>query len=214
MPPPGYQAVPTGSQGVHGVQVVTVLDCVRHLSAVHQRILRLERVSEPVELLEPGIGVVFAVLGVTGNLDGDDVLGDVLTPVGAEGSTEYPGADEGAPLLVLAPARQLPLGEQPLVLRGLLGTDVNDDNVQLTHDGGSLAYPCADLGRRSRWVNPCRTARGHQPTRTRSAALRGIGPGVDPSGLRPAQTCPVCVVGRVLPVIQGERGGVIAGERG
>ena len=170
-PPPGYQADPTGSQAVHGVQAVTVLDCVRHLSAVHQRILRLERVSEPVELLEPGIGVVLAVLGVTGNLDGDDVLGDVVTPVSAECGTEYPGADEGASRPLLAPARQFPLGEQPLVLRGLLGTDVNDDNVQLTHDGGSLGYPCADLGRRSRWVNPCRTARGHQPTRTRSAQL-------------------------------------------
>ena len=66
---------------------------------------------------------MLALLGVAGDLDGDDVLGDVLTRVGAEGSTEYPGADEGAPpLLVLAPARQLPLGEQPLVFRGLLGT--------------------------------------------------------------------------------------------
>ena len=65
---------------------------------------------------------MLAVPGVAGNLDGDDVLGDVLTRVGAEGSTEYPGADEGAPLLVLAPARQLPPGEQPLVFRGLLGT--------------------------------------------------------------------------------------------
>jgi hypothetical protein len=41
-----------------------------------------ERVGEPVELLEPGIGVVLAVLGVAGNLDGDDVLGDVVPPVG------------------------------------------------------------------------------------------------------------------------------------
>jgi len=89
-------------------------DGVQHLSAVHQRILRLERVGETVELLEPGIGIVLAVLGVTGNLDGDDVLGDVITPVGAEFGTKYPGADEGASLLVRAPARQLPLGEQPL----------------------------------------------------------------------------------------------------
>ena len=59
-------------------------DGVQHLSAVHQRILRLERAGEPVELLEPGIGVMLAVLGLTGNLDGDHVLGDVLTPVGAE----------------------------------------------------------------------------------------------------------------------------------
>src|SRR4029077_775989 len=41
-------------------------DSVQHHSAVHQRILRLERVGEPVELLEPGIGVVLAVLGVAG----------------------------------------------------------------------------------------------------------------------------------------------------
>lgn len=75
---------------------------------------------------------MLAVLGVTGNLDGDDVLGDVLTPVGAEGGTEDPGAEEGAPRLILAPARQLPLGEQPLVFRSLLGTDADDDDVQLT----------------------------------------------------------------------------------
>jgi hypothetical protein len=110
----------------------------------------LKRVGEPVELLEPWIGVVLPVLGVTGDLDGDDVLGGVLTPVGAECGTEHPGADEGAPLLVLAPARQLPLGEQPLIFRGLLGTDVDDDDVQLTHGGGSFGCPCADLGGRSR----------------------------------------------------------------
>jgi hypothetical protein len=57
---------------------------------------------------------------------------------------------KGAPRLVLAPARQLPLGEQPLVLRGLLGPDVDDDDVQLTHDRGSLDWPCADLGGRCR----------------------------------------------------------------
>jgi len=118
-------------------------DGVQHLSAVHQRILGLERVGEPVELLGPGIGVVLAVLGVTGNLDGDHVLGNVVPPVGAEGGTEYPGADEGASLLVLAPARQFLLGEQPLVFRGLLGADVDDDDV------GSFGCPCADLDGRS-----------------------------------------------------------------
>ena len=97
-------------------------------------------------------------------------FGDFVTPVGAEGGTEDPGADEGASLLVLAPARQLPLGEQPLVLCGLLGADVDDDDVQLAHDGGSLGLPL----RRS-WrptpprVNPCRTARCHQGTCTTSA---------------------------------------------
>jgi len=63
---------------------------VQNLSAGHQRILRLERVGEPAELLEPGIGVMLAVLGVAGHLHGDDVLGDVVTPVGAERGTEYP----------------------------------------------------------------------------------------------------------------------------
>ena len=45
-------------------------DGVQHLSAVHQRILRLKRAGEAVVLLEPRIGVVLAVPGVTGNLDG------------------------------------------------------------------------------------------------------------------------------------------------
>jgi hypothetical protein len=40
---------------------------------------------------------VLAVLGVTRNLDGDDVLGDIVTPVGAEGGTEDPGAMMKAP---------------------------------------------------------------------------------------------------------------------
>src|SRR6266567_2098497 len=40
-------------------------DGVKYLPAVHQRLLGLERVDEMVELLEPGIGVVLAVLGVT-----------------------------------------------------------------------------------------------------------------------------------------------------
>src|SRR6266568_27604 len=103
-------------------------------SAVHQRVLGLQRVGEAVEFLEPGIGVMLAVLGVTGKLDGDDVLCHVQALVGAEGSTGDPGADEGASCLVLAPARQFPLGEQALVLRGLLGTDMDDDDVQLAHN--------------------------------------------------------------------------------
>jgi hypothetical protein len=36
---------------------------VKHLSAVYQRVLGLQRVGEAVEFLEPGIGVVLAVLG-------------------------------------------------------------------------------------------------------------------------------------------------------
>src|SRR5262249_12406783 len=93
--------------------------------------------GEPVELLETGIGVVLAVLGVTGNLDRDDVLGHVLALVGAERGTGDPGADESAPRLVLAPARQLPFGEKTLVLCGLFCADVDDDDVQLAHDCGS-----------------------------------------------------------------------------
>src|SRR5438034_1333850 len=108
-------------------------DGVKHLPAVHQRVLGLERVGQAVELLEPGIGVVLAVLGVAGDLHGDDVLGHVLAPVGAERGTEDPGADEGAPRLVLAPARQLSFGKEALVLLRLLGPDVYDDDVQLAH---------------------------------------------------------------------------------
>ncbi len=91
---------------------VSPSDGVKHLPAVHQRVLGLKRVGEPVELLEPGIGVVLAVLGVARDLDDNDVLGHVLAPVGAERGAEDPGADEGAPRLVLAPARQLPFGKR------------------------------------------------------------------------------------------------------
>src|SRR4029077_17327542 len=109
-------------------------DGVKHLAAVDPRIFRLQRGGEAVELLESGISIVLAVLGVTGHLDGDDVLGHVLALVGAERGTGDPGADEGASCLVLAPARQLLLGEQALILRGLLSTDVDDDDVQFAHD--------------------------------------------------------------------------------
>src|SRR6516225_5677369 len=140
-----------------------ISDGVQHLSAVYQRVLGLERVGEPVELLEPGVGVVRAVLGMAGDLDGDHVLDDVLTPVGAEGSPGDPGAEEGASCLVLAPARQLPLGEQPLVLRGLLSPDVDDDDVQLAHDGSLVA--CSDWS--SRW---CPVASSCRSSGERSAA--------------------------------------------
>jgi len=112
-------------------------DGVQHLSAVHQRVLGLQRVSEAVEFLEPGIGVVLAVLGVTWELDGDDVLGYVLALVRAERGTGDPGADEGASCLVLVPARQFPFGEQALILGSPLSPDVDDDDVQLAHDWSS-----------------------------------------------------------------------------
>jgi hypothetical protein len=74
---------------------------------------------------------VLAVLSVTGNLDGNDVFDHVLPAVCAELGARDPRADKGAPCLVLTPARQLSLGA--LVLRGLLGRDVDDDDVQLAH---------------------------------------------------------------------------------
>jgi len=89
---------------------------VQHLSAVHQRVFRLQQVGQAVELLEPGIGVMLAVRGMTGNLDRDDVLGHVVPVVRAERHPGDPGAQESAPCLVLAPARQLALGKQALVL--------------------------------------------------------------------------------------------------
>ena len=71
-PAGGSRRPPRGTP--RGRNVLRRSDRVQYLSAVYQRILRLERVGEPVELLEPGISIVLAVLGVAGNLDGDDVL--------------------------------------------------------------------------------------------------------------------------------------------
>ena len=93
---------------------------MQHLSAVHQRVFRLQEVSETVELLEPGVGVMLAVRGMTWNLDRDGVFDHVLAVICAERDPGDPGAEERASCLVLAPARQLALGEQAFVLCGLL----------------------------------------------------------------------------------------------
>jgi len=71
-------------------------DGVQHLSAVHQRVFRLQEVSETVELLEPGVGVMLAVRGMTWNLDRDGVLDHVLAVVCAERDPGDPGAEECA----------------------------------------------------------------------------------------------------------------------
>ncbi|MBV9092615.1 MAG: hypothetical protein JO132_01860 [Streptosporangiaceae bacterium] len=107
---------------------------MQHLPAVDQRVFWLQQVGETVELLEPRIGVMLAVRGVTGNLNRDDVLGHVLAVVCAERDPGYPGGNEGASFLVLAPAREFPLGEQALVLGGLLGADMDDDDIEFAHD--------------------------------------------------------------------------------
>ncbi len=104
-------------------------DGVEYLSAVHQRVFWLQQVGQAVELLEPGVGVMLAVRGMTWHLDGDDVLGHVQPVVGAERDPGDPAAEECASCLVLAPARQFLLGKQAFVLRGLLGTDVDEDDV-------------------------------------------------------------------------------------
>ena len=54
-------------------------DGVQHLSAVHQRVFRLQQISETVELLEPGVGVMLAVRGMIWDLDRDGVLDHVRT---------------------------------------------------------------------------------------------------------------------------------------
>lgn len=77
---------------------------------------------------------MLAVRGMARNLDRDDVFDHVLAVVGAERDPGDPGAEEGAPCLVVAPARQLALGKKALVLRGLLGTDVDDDDIEFAHD--------------------------------------------------------------------------------
>ena len=74
---------------------------------------------------------MLAVRGMTGNLDRDDVPGHVVPVIRAERHPGDPGAQESAPCLVLAPARQLALGKQALVLCGLPGTDVDNDDVKL-----------------------------------------------------------------------------------
>jgi hypothetical protein len=61
---------------------------------------------------------MLAVRGMTGNLDRDDVLSHIVPVVRAERHPGDPGAQESAPCLVLAPARQLALGKQALVLCG------------------------------------------------------------------------------------------------
>jgi hypothetical protein len=93
--------------------------------------------------LEPGISVMFAVRGVTGHLHDDGVFGHVLAVVCAERNPGDPGAEESAPRLELTPARQLSFREQALVLRSLLGTDIDDDDVQFTHNRSSSATSSA-----------------------------------------------------------------------
>ena len=93
--PPG-----PGSQHRRAAAAVQVTvrgsDGVQHLSAVHQRVSRLQQVGETVELLEPGAGVTLIVRGMTGNRDRDGVLDHVLTVVGAEREPGDPGAEERA----------------------------------------------------------------------------------------------------------------------
>ena len=84
---------------------------------------------------------MLAVRGMTGNLDRDDVPGHVVPVVSAERHPGNPGAQESAPCLVLAPARQLALSKQALVLCGLPGTDMDDDDVKLAHDAAPLKRP-------------------------------------------------------------------------
>src|SRR5262249_49381041 len=126
------------------------LDGVQHLSPVHQRVFWLQQVSEAVGLLEARISVVLAVRGMTGNLDRDGVLDHVLPVVGAERDPGDPGAEECAPGLELAPARQFLLGKQALVLLGLLSADVDDDDVEFAHEAimdgsGALCSLCRSI---------------------------------------------------------------------
>src|SRR5204863_226028 len=57
---------------------------VQHLHAVDERPFRLQTVGTPVELLEPAVGVVLAVLGMAGHFHHDGVLDHVAAVVGAE----------------------------------------------------------------------------------------------------------------------------------
>src|SRR5215472_9588548 len=110
---------------------------MKDLPAVHEWVFGLQQVGETVELLKPRIGVMFAMRGMTGHLHDDGVFGHVLAVVRAECHPGDPGAEESASRLVLAPARQLSLSKQAFVLRGLFGTDMDDNDVQLTHNRSS-----------------------------------------------------------------------------
>src|SRR5262249_1584149 len=81
-----------------------------------------------------GVGVMLAMRGMTWNLDRDGVLDHVLAIVCAERNPGDPGAEECTSCLEFAPARQLALGKEAFVLCGLLGTDVDDDDVEFGHD--------------------------------------------------------------------------------
>ena len=69
---------------------------MQHPSAVHQRVFLLQEVSETVELLEPGAGVMLAVRAMIWHLDRDGVLDRVRTVVCAERDPGDPGAEERA----------------------------------------------------------------------------------------------------------------------
>ena len=88
------------------------------------------------------------------------------------------------PRALYSPARQFLLGEQPLLFCGLLGTDVHDDDVQLTDDGGSFGCLGADLGGRSR---PGSIRAGQHAVRARPAGGRRAG---SRAGSWPAQSTP------------------------
>src|SRR3989442_9931097 len=106
---------------------------VNQVAAEDQGALRLEGVGESVEFLELGIRIVLRVLGHAGNLDDDDVLGDLAPFITAELRSEEARAQELAARVVVTPARQLPLLEEGLVFLRLVRPDVNDDHIDLTH---------------------------------------------------------------------------------
>jgi hypothetical protein len=117
---------------------------VQHFSCADQRVFGLQPVGETVELPEPGIGVVLAVRGVSGDLNRDGVLRHVLAVARAERRPGNAGAEEGPSCLVLTPAREFPFGKRAFLLRGLLGADVNDDDVPTYPYAG---HPVAKLAR-------------------------------------------------------------------
>ena len=120
---------------------------MQYLSAVDQRTFWLQQIGHPVELLKAGIGVMLAVRGMIWNLDRDGVFDHVLAVVRSERDPGDPGAEECASCLLIPPARQLALGKQALVLRCLLGTDVDDDDIEFAHDAHHELSPALFLQR-------------------------------------------------------------------
>src|SRR5207245_10223546 len=98
------QEASASCQRLVAVAELNLANRVNQVAPEHQGALRLEGVGEPIEFLELWIRIVLRVLGHAGNLDDDDVLGDLEPCITAELRPETARAQElPAGLVVTAP---------------------------------------------------------------------------------------------------------------